>query len=71
MTEHEKIEFLQDAVFKLFGKKVTVNLDDGLNLLGLDSLDIIELQLYYEEQFNIELPDTVMIKTVQNLIDLM
>jgi acyl carrier protein len=57
-TEAEKLEFMQQAVDKLFKIKFKLNLSDNLYDLGIDSLDVIELQLNYEETFNVQLPDT-------------
>ena len=39
--------------------------------LGADSLDIVELIMAFEEEFNIEIPDDVAekIKTVQDTVD--
>ena len=57
-TEIEKLEFMQQAVDKLFKIKFKLNLSDNLYDLGIDSLDVIELQLNYEDSFNVQLPDT-------------
>lgn len=56
-TEEEKLEFMQHAVDKLFKIKFKLNLSDNLYDLGIDSLDIVELQIHYEETFNVQLPD--------------
>lgn len=74
MNDQEKIEFLEKAIEKLFPKlgckKITT--DDILLDLGLDSLDVVELQLYYEEIFNKEIPDAkAPIVTVKDLLTLM
>ncbi len=39
--------------------------------LGADSLDIVELIMAFEEEFNVEIPDDVAenIKTVQDAVD--
>jgi acyl carrier protein len=71
MNTQEKIEFLQTAVAKLFKTKVDLNLDDQLRDIGLDSLDVVELQLYYEEHFDVQLPDTAVINTVGDIVALM
>jgi acyl carrier protein len=57
-TEAEKLEFMQQAVDKLFKITFKINLNDNLYDLGIDSLDVVELQLNYEETFNVELPQT-------------
>jgi|LakMenEpi03Aug12_release.lakeMendotaPanAssembly.Ray.scaffolds.fasta_scaffold3032517_2 acyl carrier protein len=72
MTEQEKINFLEAAILKLFDKKVTLSIDDNLLEVGIDSLDAVELQLYYEEELKIEINDsTTTIATVRDLINLM
>jgi acyl carrier protein len=58
ITENEKIEFLERSIQTLFNHDIKLNLNDNLHDLGIDSLDIVELQLFYEETFNAELPDT-------------
>jgi acyl carrier protein len=72
MTEQEKIKFLESAILKLFDKTVTLNLDDHLLDLGIDSLDAVELQLYYEEEMDVQMEDTNGIAiTVRDLIKMM
>ncbi len=58
VTEAEKLEFMQQAVDKLFKIKFKLNLGDNLYDLGIDSLDVIELQLNYEDTFDVQLPDS-------------
>ena len=38
--------------------------------LGLDSLDIVEIQIHYEETFNVQTKDS-QVYNVQGLMDLM
>ena len=71
MNEQQKIDFIQKAILHLFKKKVTLSPSDVLLEIGLDSLDIVELQMYYEEQTNHEIQDEVQIHTVAELIALM
>ena len=72
MTEQDKIKFLESAILKLFDKTVILNLDDSLLDLGIDSLDAVELQLYYEEEMNVQMEDTNGIAiTVRDLIKMM
>lgn len=72
MTDAEKIAFLENTIHKLFSEKLTLSPDDDLNSLGLDSLDIIELQLDYEESTNCVIADNAPpVKTVRDLINLM
>ena len=56
-TETEKLEFMEQAMEKLFKIKFKLRLGDNLYDLGIDSLDVVELQLNYEETFNVQLPD--------------
>jgi acyl carrier protein len=72
MTEQDKIKFLESAILKLFDKTVILNLDDNLLDLGIDSLDAVELQLYYEEEMDVQMEDTNGIAiTVRDLIKMM
>lgn len=72
MTEQEKIKFLESAILKLFDKTVTLSLDDNLIDLGIDSLDAVELQLYYEEENDVQLSDSnLAMVTVRDLINAM
>jgi len=71
MTKQQKIDFIQNAIFHLFKKKIKLSPNDVLLEIGLDSLDIVELQVYYEEQTGHELDDEAKIHTVSELIALM
>jgi acyl carrier protein len=72
MTEQEKIKFLESAILKLFDKTLTLTLDDNLLELGIDSLDAVELQLYYEEEMNVRTDDMNGVAiTVRDLIKMM
>jgi acyl carrier protein len=71
MNTQEKIQFLQAAIAKLFDRQVDLSLDDDLRDVGLDSLDTVELQLYYEEHSGVQLSDTAVINTVGDLVALM
>lgn len=74
MTDAEKIEFLSKAIKTIKDKNLTRELtrDTNLNDIGIDSLDAVELQMYYEEETGVETrdPDRA-VKTVGDLIDLM
>jgi acyl carrier protein len=39
--------------------------------MGLDSLNVVELQMYYEEHTGKEIPDDVLISTVADLMKVM
>ena len=72
MTEQDKLKFLEQAIKTLFDKTVTLSMDDSLLELGIDSLDAVELQLYYEEQNNVQLNDSnLAISSVRDLINAM
>lgn len=73
MTDQEKLDFLTSAISTLFKKPLTAPLAASNNLLeiGLDSLDIVELQMYYEEQYNVETSTDSRVSTVQDLMNLM
>lgn len=74
MTQQEKIDFLKSLIIEL---KVTeddfeITEDTELYKLGLDSLDIVELQMMYEDKTKRAAKDpTSAINTVKELIDLM
>jgi acyl carrier protein len=72
MTEQEKIKFLESAILKLFDKTIILSLDDNLLDIGIDSLDAVELQLYYEEQMDVQTEDMNGVAiTVRDLIKMM
>lgn len=73
MNNLEKLEFLEDAVQNKFGKELTEKLtpETALTSIGLDSLDIVELQMYYEDTYNIEIPTSARIITVGDIMALM
>lgn len=65
----DKFEFVKTEITNLLKKEVAITLDTVLLDIGLDSLDIVELQMVYEETFNVELKDIEQsIKTVADLI---
>jgi acyl carrier protein len=71
-TDTEKLEFLQQALSKLFDKNLKLSMSDNLDDLGIDSLDSVELQINFEETYGVQLPDTNKpIVTVRDLINLM
>jgi len=71
MTDQEKIKFIEDAVLKLFKKSITLSPTDNLLEVGLDSLDVVELQVYYEEVNSTEVSNDSKVSTVAELMDLM
>ena len=65
----DKVEFVKIEINKLLKKEVEITLDTVLLDIGLDSLDIVELQMVYEETFNVELKDIEhSIPTIADLI---
>jgi acyl carrier protein len=71
MTDQEKIKFIEDAVLTLFKKTIKLLPTDNLLEVGLDSLDVVELQVYYEEVTATEVNDDAKASTVAELMALM
>lgn len=71
MTDQEKIKFIEDAVLTLFKKTIKLSPTDNLLEVGLDSLDVVELQVYYEEVTTNEVSDDAKASTVAELMSLM
>jgi acyl carrier protein len=71
MTNEEKIEFIKKAIFEMTKKDIKISPQDKLLDLGLDSLDTVELQLYYEESTGDEIPDDASLVTVEDLMKVM
>ena len=75
MNRQEKLEFLKESIARI-GVKSTVassiNEFTLLSDLNLDSLDIVELQIFYEEQTgSITSDPDYPPKSVRELLDLM
>jgi aryl carrier-like protein len=71
MTDQEKIEFIEDSVLKLFKKSIKLSPTDNLLEVGLDSLDVVELQVYYEEITANVVSNDSKVSTVAELMALM
>lgn len=72
MTDQEKLNFILETLQKVIKKDIT-SISPELSLvddLELDSLDIVEIQIHYEETFNTRTKDTS-VTTVQDMMDLM
>lgn len=71
MTDQEKIDFIKSAFRDLFKKEVPeIDRNTPIQDLGLDSLDIVELQMEFEKKYDVEIPDPEGdIKTVGDLLD--
>lgn len=73
MTDQEKLDFLTKAITEVFKKDLKSPLTPDVVLvdIGLDSLDIVELQMHYEETYNVETSTDSKVSTVQDLMNLM
>jgi acyl carrier protein len=71
MTDTEKLKFIEDAILKLMKKTVVLNPANRLADLDLDSLEIVELQMYYEELTSNEIDNDASIITVGDLMTYM
>jgi len=73
MTDQEKLEYINNAIKSQFNKepKVPITPDARLLDLGLDSLDIVELQMFYEDDQGIELSADARVVFVRDLMSLM
>jgi acyl carrier protein len=72
MTDQEKLAFILETLQKIIKKDIT-SISPELSLvddLELDSLDIVEIQLHYEETFNTRTKDSSA-STIQDMMDLM
>lgn len=66
-----------DKVKEIVAEQLGVDADDVnidstfIDDLGADSLDIVELIMAFEEEFNVEIPDEIAekIKTVKDTVD--
>ena len=72
MTDQEKLDFILETLQKVIKKDINsitpeMTLTDDL---GLDSLDIVEIQIHYEDTFNVRTEDS-QVYNIQCLMDLM
>ncbi len=70
MTTFDKVKAI--VVEQLGVDEAEVNINSTfIDDLGADSLDIVELIMAFEEEFNVEIPDDVAenIKTVENAVE--
>jgi acyl carrier protein len=71
MSDEEKIEFIREAILKVSKRDIKISPEDVLLEIGIDSLDTVELQMYYEENTGNEIRDDVVIITVRDLMKVM
>lgn len=73
ITREDKLNFVKSAIEELKGTKLeSLNEDSMLLELGLDSLDIVELQMMYEDKTGkIAKDPTCAVLTPGQIIDLM
>lgn len=71
----EKLNFIRSAIAELkhvSANQIHINLTDRLSKFNLDSLDIVELQMMYEDKTGKQTENpTKAVNTVQDLIDVM
>lgn len=65
----------KDEVFKMISSRTSKSFDLNTNIrdLGLDSLDLVEMVIEFQEKYGIEIPTEKMsqIKTIQDLLDVL
>lgn len=71
MTDQEKIEFLEKAIHIVTQKQTKINPLDPLVNLSLDSLDIVELQIYYEDNTGEVINDDIKFVLVSDFLKAM
>jgi acyl carrier protein len=75
MTEEEVVSTTLERLKQLFIAKFDFNIEElkpttTLEILGLDSLDIIEFMFDMENEFNIRIPDQEFkVKTIQDMVE--
>ena len=73
MNSQSNLKWLETTLNTKFNSSVSNITEDMLiEDLDIDSLDLVELQLEYESDFEVELPDsTDEIRTVKDLLNLL
>lgn len=73
MNTESNMEFLRETIAELQGGKIhNFTIETRLSDLGLDSLDVVELQMAYEDKMNIVIDDpTEALVTIGDLLLLM
>jgi acyl carrier protein len=72
MSDSDKLDFIMKALTEIFEKDVrNISPSDRLLDLGLDSLDIVELQMHYEDVMHAETETDDVLLTVGDLMSVM
>jgi acyl carrier protein len=72
MNDNAKLLFIEGAIRSLFNKDITgLTPEHHLSDLGLDSLDIVELVMFYEDEMHVEIVSDEVAVTVADLMALM
>lgn len=71
MTDIEKIKFIEDAILHLFKRSIKPEPTDILLDIGVDSLETVELQMYYEDTTGHEIEADATVSTVGDLMVVM
>jgi acyl carrier protein len=72
MTRDEKMIFIEEIISTVLKNPVKITENMSLIDIGLDSLDIVELQLAYEDKIGHELSNADQsVRTVGELLDIL
>jgi len=71
MPNSEKLEFITRLIAESTKREVVLTREDRLVDLGLDSLDVVEVQLALEDKYNVDIPDNALIVTIGDLLNLL
>lgn len=68
----ETFELLKSLVMEKIGESALITPQTNLMELGIDSIDLVEIILNFEEQMNLAIEDEAMLEmqTVQDVLDL-
>lgn len=70
---NQAFEWFKKTIKNKFNKEID-QIDENSYLvdLGIDSLDLVEIQLEYENDFSVEVPETTKeIRTVKDLLEIL
>lgn len=74
MNTQQKLSWLTTNIIEIMAldNSFAINEDSELDMIGLDSLDIVELQMAFEDEFNVEVGDPITpLVTVRDLLNLL